>query len=86
MLAAGGKSPQSVDSGIDLQVELPTADTLSTPPLSAPPASLTIPSPLPGQDRELLSAHLVRKWEAHGNWFQKYKYDYDSESWRPRES
>ncbi|KAH9009579.1 hypothetical protein EDB84DRAFT_1571137 [Lactarius hengduanensis] len=54
MLAATGKRPQSIaDSGIDLQleVELPTAGTgtLSTPPLSAPPASLTIPSPLPGR-------------------------------------
>ncbi|KAI9449363.1 hypothetical protein BJY52DRAFT_253247 [Lactarius psammicola] len=65
---------------IDLQAELPTADTLSTPPPSPPPISLTIPSPLPEQDRELLSAPPVREWEAHGNWFQKYKYDYDSES------
>ncbi|KAH8980109.1 hypothetical protein EDB92DRAFT_304284 [Lactarius akahatsu] len=86
MLAAAGKRPQSIaDSGIDLQVELPPAGSLSMPPSSAPPASLTIPSPLPGQDRELLSAPPVRKWEAHGNWFRKYKYDYDCESWRPRE-
>ncbi|KAH8990439.1 hypothetical protein EDB86DRAFT_2939428 [Lactarius hatsudake] len=86
MLAAAEKRPQSIaDSGIGLQVELPPAGSLSMPPSSAPPASLTIPSPLPGQDRELLSAPPVRKWEAPGNWFQKYKYDYDCESWRPRE-
>ncbi|KAH9175842.1 hypothetical protein EDB89DRAFT_287927 [Lactarius sanguifluus] len=86
MLAAAEKRPQSIaDSGINLQVEVPPAGSLSMPPSSAPPASLTIPSPLPGQDRELLSAPPVRKWEASGNWFQKYKYDYDCESWRPRE-
>ncbi|KAH9017892.1 hypothetical protein EDB84DRAFT_1520657 [Lactarius hengduanensis] len=88
MLAETGKRSQSIaDSGIDLQleVELPPAGSLSMPPSSAPPASLTIPSPLPGQDRELLSAPPVRMWEAPGNWFQRYKYDYDCESWRPRE-
>jgi hypothetical protein len=85
---AAGKRPQSVDSGIDLQVEAPTSDTLSTPPTSAPPASLlvTIPSSSPAQARELQSAPPVRKWEAHGNWFEKFKYDYETESWIPRQS
>ena len=83
-----GKRPQSVDSGIDLQVEVPTPDTLSTPPTSAPPASLlvTIPSPPPAQAQEPQSAPQVRKWETHGNWFNRYKYDYETESWIPRES
>ncbi|KAI9435118.1 hypothetical protein H4582DRAFT_704819 [Lactarius indigo] len=58
------------DSGIILMK--PPTNTLSTPPPSAPPASLTIPSPLPDPDRELLSAPPVRKWEAPKNWFQKY--------------
>ena len=83
-----GKRPQSVDSGIDLQVEVPTPDTLLTPPTSAPPASLlvTIPSPPPTQAQKLQSAPPVRKWETHGNWFNRYKYDYETESWIPRES
>jgi hypothetical protein len=85
---AAGKRRQSVDSGIDLQVEVTTPDDLSTPPTSAPPASLlvTTPSPSPAEGRELQSAHPVRKWETHGNWFKKYKYDYETESWIPRES
>ncbi|KAH9024533.1 hypothetical protein EDB84DRAFT_1506622, partial [Lactarius hengduanensis] len=78
--AAVGKRPDSRD---DLQVELPTS--FSTPLSSAPPASLTIPSPLPGKDRELLSVPPIRKWKAPKNWFQKYIWDYDSESWRPCE-
>ncbi|KAF8265881.1 hypothetical protein EI94DRAFT_1787225 [Lactarius quietus] len=85
---AAGKRPQSVDSGIDLQLEVPTADTLLTTPTSAPVASLlvSIPSPQPAQNREQQSAPPVRKWETHGNWFKKYIYDYDAESWRPRDS
>ncbi|KAH9169959.1 hypothetical protein EDB89DRAFT_1908133 [Lactarius sanguifluus] len=78
--AAVGKRPNSKN---DLHMELPTS--FSTPLSPARPATLTIPSPSPGKDRELLSAPPVRKREAPGNWFQKYIYDYASESWRPRE-
>jgi hypothetical protein len=85
---AAGKRPQSVDSGIGLQVEVSTPDTLSTPPPSAPPSSLllAIPSPLSEQDQEAQSAPPVRKWKAPGNWFQKYEYDYETEGWRRRKS
>ena len=86
--AAAGKRPQSVDSGIGLQLEAPTADTLSTPPPSAPPSTLlvSLPSPSPPKDREPQSAPPIRKWEAPGNWFKRYEYDYETESWRPREA
>jgi hypothetical protein len=56
------------------------ANISDTPSSSAPPspASLTIPSHLPGQHQELPSEPPVREWETPGKWFQKY--DYDTES------
>ncbi|KAH8990440.1 hypothetical protein EDB86DRAFT_2939433 [Lactarius hatsudake] len=74
MRAEAGERPQSVDSGDDRQVELPTGP-LSNPPPSAPPSSPTIPSPLPGPDRELLSAPPVQKKSK--SWFQKVIFDHD---------
>ncbi len=85
-----GKRTQPIDSGIDLHLDLPSADNLTTPPPSAPPSNLTIPSPLSGPDRGLLSAPrsapLVQRGEMHKTWFQKYVYDYDTESWKHREA
>ncbi|KAH9017891.1 hypothetical protein EDB84DRAFT_1628145 [Lactarius hengduanensis] len=67
--------PQSVDNGIDWQVE-PPIGTLSNPPPLAP-ASSTIPSPLPGQDRELLSEPPVQMGSRGRSCFREYVFDYD---------
>ncbi|KAH9035755.1 hypothetical protein EDB85DRAFT_1942912 [Lactarius pseudohatsudake] len=74
--AATRKRPISVDSGIDLRVELPTG-TLSTLLPSVSPTSLTALAPLPGPDRELLSVLPVRKRARRKSWIQTYVYDYD---------
>ncbi|KAH9008952.1 hypothetical protein EDB85DRAFT_2283374 [Lactarius pseudohatsudake] len=71
-----GVSPNMRANALNLsiagsQVELLTG-TLPTPP-SAPPASLMIPSPMPGPDRELLSVPRIRRKD----WFRAYVYDYD---------